>query len=395
MFQERADEVLASMKGMRTEAARQMSQGPGRHERDIVAGAIGGWPVYPVPVNAHWEYWIYAGVASGIEVTFVQPMHKRPYEYAEAPIGTGKIARIWQDMNPRFVVARAAHRTPNTYRPDFATGPLDFYFYTAAFKGEGGQTALEIYYGIPTRHLQYVAGEGGVQIAYLERGVGVYDEEGQPVYRKRWEMPLLAAEAVDTSAGTFVPEMDRILLPPGNYRLKVQVLDRASGKSQVYPQDRVLPNYGGHGLKLSDIELASSTPVAGKRKFLKGDVVVVPMASRAFGGGRPVAIYFEIYNLKRDEFGATNYRVSYEIRSLEKKSVGARILGGFGKLLGGDERTVVRIEYEQTGTEPDERAYLELDMSNSEPGTQLLKILVTDENQGKSVGATTVFEIGE
>jgi len=298
-------------------------------------------------------------------------------------------------MNPEFVIQQVAHRTPAAYRPDFATGPLDFYFYTAAFKGEAGKTALEIYYGIPTRHIAFT-GEGGTHIARLERGVGVYDSAGQPVLRQNWEMPLRTSGAVDTSAGAFIPEMDRLLLPPGQYRLAVQVLDRSSGKSQVYNQERFLQDYGSGDLKLSDIELAASVSEADRGRFRKGDVAVVPMASRAFGPTAPVSIYFEIYNLKRDEFGATKYRVSYQIRSLEQKSVAVRVLGGLGKLLGGaDESGAIRIEYEQTGTAQEERAYLELDMSRSEPGTQLLKIQVTDELQGRAAGATTTFTLRE
>ena len=402
LVKKRADEVQASMISQRgdlmTEEERRRSRQVDQEQRGAQAGVVGGsilgWPVYPVPANSTWEYWIY--VNPGVEVTFVQRHYNGPYEYAEAPLGMGRIARIWQDMNPRFVIQRVAHRKPATYRPDFATGPLDFYFYSAAFKGEAGKTALEVYYGIPTRHIAFVTEAGQGQMAYLERGVGVYDAAGQSVFRQRWEMPLRAAGAVDTSAGSFIPEMDRILLPPGQYRVSVQVLDRSSGKSQVYNQERFLGDFGDSSLSLSDIELASTIAASDKGKFLKGDIAVVPMASRAFGVEKPVSIYFEIYNLKRDEFGATKYKVSYEIRSLEQKSVGARVLGGLGKLLGrGDESGVVRIEYEQTGTTADERAYLELDMSSSEAGTQLLKVQVADENQSKIVGATTTFTIQE
>ena len=120
------------------------------------------------------------------------------------------------------------------------------------------------------------------------------------------------------------------------------------------------------------------------------------MASKAYLPGQPVFIYYEIYNLKRDEFGATKYRVSYEVRSLERKSIGAHILGGFGNLLDQrKERGIITIEYEQIGSESDEQGYLELDMSRSEPGRQLLRIKVTDENNGKSARAIARFKIQE
>jgi hypothetical protein len=118
------------------------------------------------------------------------------------------------------------------------------------------------------------------------------------------------------------------------------------------------------------------------------------MASRTYRFGEPVFIYYEIYNLKRDEFGSTKYRILYEIRSLGRTSVGARVLSGLGRLIGKrEERNVISIEYEHVGTATDEPAYLELDMGASEPGRQVLKILVLDENSGQTGRAAITFDI--
>lgn len=354
-----------------------------------------GWPVYPIPMDVRWEYWIYTNVPGGMEVTFVQPNYPGPHEYAEVPLGTGNNARIWQDLNPQMVMANISARRPTTYQPDFATGPLDFHFYTSAFRGAEGQSALEVYYGIPVSELSFVTSETGQQVALLDRGVAVYDGEGQLVYRNSEEMVLGAPKNMDQSAGSLVPALDRILLPPGNYRVNLQVLDRTSGKSQVYNQNRGVPNFVvDDQLKVSDIELAASIDITEKDRFRKGDVEVIPMASQAYLPAQPVFIYFELYNLKEDAFGQTKYKVSYEVRSKDQKGVGARILGGVGKLLGQQSgEGVITIDYEQVGRERQEQAYLELDLSNTEPGVQLLKVLVTDQNSGQTVGVSTTFTV--
>ncbi len=363
-------------------------------EAELRGATILGWPVYPVAEHATWEYWIYTDVGPGIEVTFVQRQHGGSYEYAKMPLGTGRIARIWREMNPEVVIERIALRTPSRYTPDFAAGILDFAFYTAAFKASEETSGLEIYYGIPMRDLTAVPIEDGGKAVYLERGVAVYDASNREVHRMHQEMALRVRDVVDTSAGVFIPEVDRIELSPGSYRFAIQVVDRSSGKSQVYNHQRIVKGYGGESLMLSDIELAGSIEVADKGRFQKGDVAVIPMASRTYLSNQPVFIYYEIYNLTRDEFGATNYRVSYEVRSMERKSVGARILGGFGNLLGKrEDRGTITIEYEQIGAEVNEQGYLELDMSQSEPGRQLLRIKVTDRNSGKSARAVARFTI--
>ncbi len=357
----------------------------------VAQSSILGRPVYPV--GGIWEYWIYAHVGQGIEMTFVQPNFPGPYEFARMPLGTGRIARIWQRMNPETVMLNQVARQPTAYRPTFATGPLDFYFYTASFRGDDDKTAMEVYYGIPTRDLAYRDGDLG-RLAHLVRGVAVYDGDNKPVYRTDDEMTLRASGVVDTSAGAFVPAIDRLLLSPGTYRVDVQVMDRNSGRTQIYREDRILKAYSVAALTLSDVEMGARIDVAERGRFVKGDIEVIPMASKAYRPGEPVFIYYEIYNLTRDEFGATRYRISYQIRSLRLTNVGARILGGLGRLIGKrEEGNVISIEYDHVGTQSDERAHLELDMGATVPGRQLLKITVTDENSGQTGRAAINFDI--
>ncbi|MBT3604098.1 MAG: GWxTD domain-containing protein [Candidatus Latescibacteria bacterium] len=378
-----------------TVVASGMSDADRRNEERAADVNFMGWPVYPIPLDVRWEYWIYVNVPGGMEVTFVQSNYPGPYEYAEVPLGTGNNARIWQDLNPEMVMANISARRPTTYRPDFATGPLNFHFYTAAFRGDDGQSALEVYYGIPTSEFSFVTGENGQQLALLDRGVAVYDGEGRLVYRNSEEMAFAAKGGEEQSAGALVPALDRIPLPSGNYRVNVQILDRTSGKSQVYNQNRGIPDFGvDKTLKVSDIELAASIDITDKDAFRKGDLEVIPLASQAYLPAQPVFIYFELYNLNADEFGQTQYHISYEVRSKDQKSVGARILGGVGKLLGQQSgEGVITIDYEQVGTEAQEQAYLELDLSNTEPGVQMLKIVITDQNTGQTAGVSTTFTV--
>ena len=59
-------------------------------------------------------------------------------------------------------------------------------------------------------------------------------------------------------------------------------------------------------MQISDLELAweiASKETAGK--FAKGDLNVIPMPSRTYQKGQSVFVYYEIYNLKKDEFGQT------------------------------------------------------------------------------------------
>jgi GWxTD domain-containing protein len=359
--------------------------------------SILGWPVYPVE-GVVWEYWIYTDVGPGVEITFTQRLGQGPFRFADMPTGKGGLGpnlANWQRMNSKLVMDWVGIRTPVVYRPDFATEPLDFFFDSAGFKGEEGMTNLEVYYGIPTWSLAYSPGEDGNPEARIHRGISLVNASNEQVYRTSDEVVLFSNGKLDPSVKTFVPAADRIPADPGNYKLRVQLLDSKSGKSQVYTQEVALIAYTGSHLKLSGIELASSIGPAKGSKFRKGEYQVVPNPSRAYLPGQSVFIYYEIYDLNQDAFGSTRYGISYEVRSVRRKGVGARILNGLGKFLGikQEDKASISIAYEHLGSTRDDRGYLELDMSNTEPGKQLLKIEITDQVSGQTTVGTTTFSI--
>ena len=72
-------------------------------------------------------------------------------------------------------------------------------------------------------------------------------------------------------------------------------------------------------LALSDLELAGQIVEVGEQagKFQKGDLRVVPLPSKIFAKGQPVYLYYEVYNLSRDAFGQTRYRVEYRLKGVQ------------------------------------------------------------------------------
>ncbi|HCR16075.1 MAG TPA: hypothetical protein DIU35_01210 [Candidatus Latescibacteria bacterium] len=356
-----------------------------------------GWPVYPVE-GLVWEYWIYTDVGPGVEITFTQRLGQGPFLFADMLIGKAGVGRNlaqWQRMNPKLVMDWVGIRTPVVYRPDFADEPLDFYFDSVGFKGEEGMTNLEVYYGIPTWSLKYSPGADGKPEAKVQRGVSLVNRANEQVYRSSDEVVLFSQGEVDTTVRAFVPAADRIPADPGNYTLRVQLLDSSSGKSQVYTQEVSLRTFNGSHLKLSGIELASSIRKAKGSNFRKGEYQVVPNPSRAYLPGQSVFIYYEIYDLRRDEFGSTRYGIAYEVRSIRRRGVGAKILSGLGRFLGikQEDKASISIAYEHVGNTPDDKGFLELDMSNTEPGKQLLKIEVRDDISGQTAVGTATFFI--
>ncbi len=362
-----------------------------------MASSILGWPVYPV-YGKVWEYWIYTDVGPGMEITFTRTLGQTTFKFADMPSGKGGHSRhlyTWQRMNPKLQLDKVGRRVPVLYRPTFATGPLAYFFDSAGFKGAQDASNLEVYYGIPVWELSFSPGSDGKPTARLKKGVALYNEANERVLRKDGEFELFSDAPSDTARKAYVPEMVRVSAPPGRYRMSVQVLEIGTGRSQVYEQQVVLPAYPGGYLRLSGIQLAASIRPADGDRFRKGNIQVVPNPTRAYVRGQSVFIYYEVYNLKRDEFGATRYRVSYQIRSALSEPVGARILSGIGKLLNVRQHSdaSISIEYAHIGSRDDDQGYVELDMAASDPGEKFLTVTVTDQVSGQTTVGTTRLTI--
>ncbi|MDP6037410.1 MAG: hypothetical protein QGG64_02570, partial [Candidatus Latescibacteria bacterium] len=103
-------------------------------------------------------------------------------------------------------------------------------------------------------------------------------------------------------------------------------------------------------------------------------------------------LYYEVYHLTRDTFGQTRYQVDYVLRGQDTGSVGARILGGLGKLLGQAlSENGLKISYEHTGEEEQEPVYIELDVSSITQPQVDLTVTVTDLNSRTEVTKSIRF----
>lgn len=356
-----------------------------------------GQPMFPVPAMAKWEYWIYVDLEGGIEITFVKEFNQQEYEFARLPLGISpslgvEIAKLQSGV----LVEAMSARKPTLYSPDFADLPIDFYYYPAGFRGTEKRTRLEIYYGLPAAEISRLSVDKVTDLILLDRGVVLYDSKWNEVYRVSDQLAFSAPSDQQVEEGAFIPGTLPVDLAPGTYKIALQVRDVVSRKSQVYQQLIELEDYSnGDALRISDIELAFSISDArSEGDFTKNGLNVIPMSSRSFRNDQSAFVYFEIYNLKPDAFEQTRYQVEYTLRSHRKRSAPGRILHGLGRAIRIAEKDQeIVISYEQVGEKPEEVAYVELDLSATKTGGQLVRVAVTDLVSGKTASKEITFKI--
>ena len=347
-----------------------------------------------------WETWTYTGIGRGFEITFTDDRGTGNFGFAPIPppnldADVSQLALI-SDFAPHVVFQNAVATIPDHYRPSFQHAPLDFYYDFAGFRGEEGSTNLEIYYAIPGEQIQ-LHQDADSAFAYARCAVALASSGFREIHRNAIEQTYRVSSDFDEKKGSFMPEILRLQVPPGKYELQVQVKDISSSRTGIYRQSLQVSDFSDEHLRISDIQMAATIADTGSvEKFRKGDVWIIPMPTRTYGEGQKVFVFFEIYNLKSDEFGQTRYRTQFRVRPVSESSIGALgiLTSGLRSLLR-NRKPQVAINYEQIGSSEDvETAYFELDLRKTNPGFKALEVTVTDLVSRQTESREVVFSYG-
>ena len=104
-------------------------------------------------------------------------------------------------------------------------------------------------------------------------------------------------------------------------------------------------------------------------------------------------VYYEVYNLKPDEFGQTHYKVEYTVGP-RKGRQNTGIITQLVKVLTGEKHQVA-VGYEQVGQQESERTFTELDLSKAYVGKHYMEVRVTDLVSGETASRKATFLVAE
>jgi GWxTD domain-containing protein len=362
---------------------------------------VGGnnWAAIP------WEVWIYANVGTGLEVAFTDERRSNAFDYAPVPgvtkrdldqldedryAGQTAYMRLVQRLTeyaPGVRVQTVASSQPEHY--DVAEfEPLDFYYDVVSFRGRAGKTDLQLNIGIPIESV--ILEPDTAKVVKLNRRVALLDAA------ESWAVPMQRDLQVPISgqrAGrALLDRVDVIDFQPGDYKVAVQVHRYDTNRLQAYVQELSLEDYSGADLMLSDLFVAKEVSEAASTSdpnFVRGKWRIIPLPSHVFHVGQHVFIYFEIYNLTRDEFGGTRYRVTYEVRGTDETGISSAPL--LTRILGRQAGATVTVSYEQTGTEESVLDYVGLDIGDASPGRYTVQMTVKDLHSGQEATKERTF----
>ena len=189
----------------------------------------------------------------------------------------------------------------------------------AAFR-EGKQIRMELAYAIPTSKLE--ANEEDVVV--IDDGLFLFDHSWRGIYRKVKPMGQKRQEGVPVPE--YLLQQRAMALPQGTYNMVVEVGDRVSGSVGTFRTERLF-NISETSLDMSDLLLAQRIEMLNDFPEKRADLKIVPNPLRFYKSGQSAFVYLEVYNLKKDEFGRTQYEIKYDLGVPEKEEVDPSMFG--------------------------------------------------------------------
>ena len=259
-----------------------------------------------------------------------------------------------------------------------------------AFKGDAGRTDLYVNYGIPVA-------ESGTPSEGVQEDVDVTVRTGAfligpqrdlLVERRRTVYGLRGAQIVPFEETRLWTSTEAVSASPGDgYEVSLE-FETASGQTSAVQRRGVdVPDFGGAGLRLSDVLLAYYVEEADRAepgRVFRDGVSVQPAPWGVFGVGDPVYLYVEAYGL-----GMRGDRTDYEVEASLRPKDTSRGLRRLARRIFGGGGPAVSSAFEVQGDRADDTVYLFLDATGQAPGLYTLTVTVRDRVTGDEADRET------
>ena len=319
------------------------------------------------------EQWFYTD--RGIDFTFENPVMNGVFLIADGSWG------LMEAMGRRMPVISEEEEKIEIFDPLLSA---------VTFRGEDGKTEMEYAIGLLPDHIGSFRSMTG-EHNFIEAQIDLFTPDWLPAGETTEQIRTIAARPQFEIRGNPVLVHNVTLsADPGDYLVSVLVMEPETGVRATVEEEMTFPDYSGDDLMISDILPAARIAEVGQGRsgrFIRGDLEVIPLPGRTLGMDQPLFIYFEIYNLVRDRFGGTRYRIEYAVsESASDDGALKRLFQGLGAMVGiRGRRSVLSSEFSRTGVQNDEQSHLEIDLSALPHGIYDLMVTITDQVSGQVV----------
>ena len=187
--------------------------------------------------------------------------------------------------------------------------------YQIATFEEQNRMRVELSYMIPKNQLTKNPETG--KVSFWD-GVFFFDEQWSDMYNYRKFKTLAFPNPQPVQNAAARHRNDHLLISrtvpvrQSSYHFSIEFMDQTSGLIGIARDEKPFV-YNQETFHLSDLLVGSDIQAKKALPESRDDLIITPNPVRTFSQSEPVFIYLELYDLKRDNFGSTQYEISYTI----------------------------------------------------------------------------------
>ncbi len=265
----------------------------------------------------------------------------------------------------REAVTLALTTDQHTWDEETAVIPMPYI--PAAFRGDDGQTRVEIYFALPLGTITNAMEQTSNTIR-IELGYAVHDSQWREVAAD------VQTKKVFTTTDPTAALIDfyEFTVPADSYQVSLHGFTTKTSQVGGDKFGYRAPDFSQGTFAMSDLLLADYIGPAQTSRFDRGDLHVSPNPFLRFSTEQPIFVYFELYHLSLDANDRTKFEVEYTLTP-EKK----------GGILRRRNRNALSIRTDRSTESPSPVEYIEIDARKVDPGNYTLTVSITDTITGE------------
>jgi len=301
-------------------------------------------------------------------------------------------------INFMEIAAEVEKEFPELYKYEPKGLFIDFPFDVATFRGEKGNTRMEVYYGVPFNKVRFEE-EGEYYYGNYQTGVFLHDRDWNRIIDDVQDKDMeFNVTEIDTSSDDLAVDVDRLeyQIAPGWYNFAIEIMDWYSDNIGTYRDTLNVEEYGYETLQISDIQLARDFKLRDSTGTVTREKLdIIPNPARFYRADQTIYIHYEIYNLFLSDFpGNTDYTVEYNIEYIGEDKYS--LVDYVRRLIVNEKQDFgVTTKFTNRGREKDESSFLRIYHSLTKEGSYQLTLKVTDNIAHKSVEKSVVLRLFE
>jgi GWxTD domain-containing protein len=335
---------------------------------------IYGEPLRHPPIGSSWV-WGYFINGQEYSLRFEDIYHNGNFDYPFTGDG-GNLS-----SNTAYLAQFLARTAAQKYEFVSAEPLLNFVYDVKQFKGNNGNTELEIFYNIPYHELSFTP-QDGKAYADFEIKAALHDKDLNLLDSATIERRAKISTSLIGNTRLAISDNFPLEVHADSVYLSLAIKNPASnhvGRSKIPVGIR---GFYSDQAEISDIVLAREVTYLDSAKSInRNSIKLSTNLDNRYFVSEPVVMYFEYYNLSKGDDQRTHYRIVQTVAKLKKPKL-------IGTITGYKIAEQVVTVYEESNVRTYENRLLTFDFSKFGAGRYRIIVQIEDTISGKSVSSS-------